>query len=183
MAGLNTGYCSKEKRITLRCFLLRQAWILTVQESQLEPYQENFDETVKKKTKGVANAFSEVTTFPDIYLENLNLNRASLASVVDNAKKELENLRSGLRNEIERRVRDNLTTVPSTGLASSVTECQLNYCFSHVSLCSAMFSLLSFQPFFACDTLLFCFFSHLCSSLFFPFFYVCLCSLLISFCA
>jgi len=50
------------------------------------------------------------------------LDRASLASVVDNAQKELENLQSGLRNEIEQKVRDNLSTVPSTGLASSVTE-------------------------------------------------------------
>ena len=55
-------------------------------------------------------------------LEKLNLDRASLASVVNNAQKELENLRNGLRNEIEQRVRDNLSTVPSTGLASSVTE-------------------------------------------------------------
>ena len=77
---------------------------------------------MKKKNKGVANAFREVTTFPDIYLEKLNLDLASLASVVDNAQKELENLQSGLRNEIEKRVRDNLSTVPSTWLASSVTE-------------------------------------------------------------
>ena len=41
--------------------------VLTAQESQLEPYQENFDEAVKKKIKGVANSFSVVITFPDIY--------------------------------------------------------------------------------------------------------------------
>ena len=71
------------------CFATHE--VLTVQESQLELYQENFDEAVKKKkTKGVANAFSEVTTFPDIYLEKLNLDRASLTSVVDNAQKNLK---------------------------------------------------------------------------------------------
>ena len=77
----------------------------------------------------MANAFREVTTFPDIYLEKLNLDRASLASVVDNAQEELENLRNGLRNKIVQRVRDNLSTGPSTGLASSVTEdivCKIN---------------------------------------------------------
>ena len=94
--------------------------VLTVQESKLEPYQEKFDEAVEIKTIGVANPFSEVTTFPDIYLEKLNLDWASLASAVDNAQKELENLQSSLKNEIEQRVHDNLSTVPSTGLASSV---------------------------------------------------------------
>jgi peptidoglycan hydrolase CwlO-like protein len=77
---------------------------------------------LRKKTKGVASAFSEVATFPGIYLGKLNLDQASLASVVDSTQKELEHLQSGLRNEIEQKVSNKLSTVPPMGLNSAVAE-------------------------------------------------------------
>jgi hypothetical protein len=77
---------------------------------------------LRKKTKGVASAFSEVATFPGIYLGKLNLDQASLASVVDSTQKELEHLQSGLHNEIEQKVSNKLSTVPPMGLNSAVAE-------------------------------------------------------------
>ena len=49
MAGSNCGYCSKENGSHYAVFCYSTLEVLTVQESQLESFQENFDEAVKKK--------------------------------------------------------------------------------------------------------------------------------------
>ena len=100
---------AKNKKISYVVFCYGSHEIVTPAASQLSAFVSISKEAKKKNELSVANAFAELADFPDKHLKISGSSLPdTLANSINSALSDLDTLKSNIRNDIEKEVREKL---------------------------------------------------------------------------
>ena len=112
---------AKKKKISYIVFCYGSHEIVTTTASQLSAFVTISKEAKKKNELGVANGFAELADFPDKHLE---ISGSSLpdtsANSINSALSDLDTLKSNIRNDIEKEVREKVGLSNSAVIIDSI---------------------------------------------------------------